>query len=86
MSAPLGDGAADRASPEPEAESRSGGDRAVDTDIRLSRLEGRFDTLLDREVKYLATKEDIEKLKVWVLMGVIAGIIAIATAIVAVVY
>lgn len=78
MSAPGRDGGADRASPETGAKSRSGGDRPVATDIRLSRMESRLDSFLEREVKHLATKEDVQKLKVWVLSGVIGGMIAAA--------
>ena len=74
------DGSARRAStddpsrPEPEAavDSSVGGRREADD--RLARLEARFDT----EVKYLATKEDIQKVKVWILVGVLGGMIAAA--------
>lgn len=88
MSVPARDGAASRASPDPKAKSRSGVDRREAADIRLVRLEGRFDSFLEREVKHLATKEDVQRLKVWVLSGVIGGMIAaagIATGIAAVI-
>ena len=88
MSVPARDGAASRASPDPKAKSHSGVERREAADIRLVRLEGRFDSFLEREVKHLATKEDVQRLKVWVLSGVIGGMIAaagIATGIAAVI-
>lgn len=85
MSAPGRDGGANRASPDPEAKSRSGVDRGEAADVGLARLEARFDSFLEREVVHLATKEDVQKLKedvqklkVWVLSGVIGGMIAAA--------
>lgn len=78
MSVPARDGAASRASPDPKAKSHSGVERREAADIRLVRLEGRFDSFLEREVRHLATKEDVQRLKVWVLSGVIGGMIAAA--------
>lgn len=85
MSVPARDGAASRASPDPKAKSRSGVDRREAADVRLVRLEAKFDSFLEREVVHLATKEDVQKLKedvqklkVWVLSGVIGGMIAAA--------
>ena len=51
--------------PEPNIAASSGGGGGNTIDGRLSRLETR--------VEYLATKEDIQKLKVWVLAGVLGG-------------
>ena len=56
--------------------SQSGGGGG-DYGERLAKLEGRMD--------YLATKEDIQKIKVWVLSGVLGGMVAAATITVAVV-
>ena len=42
---------------------------------RLARLETRLDTVLP----YLATKEDIQKIKVWTLAGVLGGIVLAVT-------
>lgn len=89
MSVPERDGAPDRASPETEATSRLGKDRREAADVRLARLEGRFDFFLEREVVHLATKEDVQKLKVWVLAGVLGGMIAaagVATGIAAIIF
>ena len=64
--------------PEPDApvDSDAGGRRAPDD--RLARLEAKFDTFLDRDVKNLATKKNIRELKVWILAGVLGGMIAAA--------
>ena len=56
---------------EPSASASSGGDGGDGTEIRLARLETR--------IEYLATKEDIQKIKVWVLTGVIGAAVAGAT-------
>ena len=61
---------ADRADPDvPVSESGRGNGR--DIEKRLSALETHF--------KYLATKEDIQKIKVWCLGGVIIGLLSAAT-------
>ena len=46
-------------------------------DVRLRRVEDRLtrlETKLDTALPYLATKEDIQKIKVWILAGVLGGI------------
>lgn len=60
--------AADDAQTEPDAPASSGGGGGRGVESRLAALETR--------VEYLATKEDVQKIKVWVLSGVIAGILA----------
>lgn len=61
--------APDDAQTEPDAPASSGGGGGGrDIDRRLAALETR--------VEYLATKEDIQKIKVWVLSGAIGGIVA----------
>lgn len=63
----------DRDGPEPDiaASAYGGGGGGRGTDGRLSALETR--------IEYLATKEDIQKLKVWALAGVLGAVIAIVT-------
>ena len=61
---------ADRADPDVSV-SESGRGNGRDIEKRLSALETHF--------KYLATKEDIQKIKVWCLTGVIIGMISAAT-------
>lgn len=77
---------ADRAEPEvPVNESGRGNGR--DIEKRLSALETYLKYLATKEavqelkieIKHLATKEDIQKIKVWVLGGVISGIVFAAT-------
>lgn len=60
--------ALDDAQTEPDAPASSGGGSGRGVESRLAALEAR--------VEYLATKEDVQKIKVWVLSGVIAGILA----------
>ena len=57
----------DKFQSEPNASASSGGTGGDSAESRLARLETR--------VEYLATKEDIQKIKVWVLGGVIGGIV-----------
>ena len=61
---------ADRADPDVSV-SESGRGNGRDIEKRLSVLETHF--------KYLATKEEIQKLKVWCLRGVIIGTITAVT-------
>ena len=51
--------------------SSSGGGGGIGVEHRLARLEAR--------VEYLTTKEDIQKVKVWVLVGVLGGMGIAAT-------
>ena len=67
MSAPQSDKQADREAPANVSVSGNG----RDTERRLSALE--------THLKYIATKEDIQKIKVWCLTGVILGMISAAT-------
>ena len=67
MSSPQSDKQADREAPA----SVSGSGNGRDIEKRLSALE--------THVEYLATKEDIQKIKVWCLTGVILGMISAAT-------
>ena len=64
----------------PATESRNGGnghngggrgseDRLRNAEIRLERIE----TKLDTQLGHLATKNDVTKVKVWVLSGVLGG-------------
>ncbi len=50
---------------EPAASASSGGGGGSNVEQRLARLETR--------IEYLATREDLQKVKVWVLGGVIGG-------------
>ena len=52
---------------EPDASGGSGGGGGKRIEERLAALETRID--------YLATKEDIQKIKVWVLAGVIGAVV-----------
>ena len=63
--------AVDRDQPDPDAAAGSsgGGGGGDGIEIRLARLEEKLETHL----RYLATKEDIQKIKVWCLGGVIGG-------------
>ena len=54
----------------PVPSSASGGDDGGSG--RLAAVESRL-AALETHVKYLATKEDIQKIKVWVLAGVLGG-------------
>ena len=56
---------------EPNASASSGGTGGDGTESRLARLETR--------IEYLATKEDIQKIKVWVLGGAIGAAALCAT-------
>lgn len=67
MNSSHGDRQADREASASVSESSNG----RDVEKRLSALETHF--------KYLATKEDIQKIKVWCLTGVIIGMISAAT-------
>ncbi len=61
--------AVDDAQAEPDAPASSGGGGGGrDLERRLAALETR--------IEYLATKEDIQKIKVWVLSGLLGGIAA----------
>lgn len=69
------------APPTPESSGSGGGNGG--SDRRLAEIESRLtalETAFDRELKHLATKVDIQKIKVWVLGGVLGGM-AIATGI-----
>lgn len=75
-----------RASAPPTSEPSGGGGGGDDgSDRRLAAIESRLtalETAFDRELKHLATKEDIQKIKVWVLggaLGSMLGGMAIAT-------
>ena len=67
MSSSESDRQADREAPA----SVSGSGNGRDIEKRLSALE--------THIKYVATKEDIQKIKVWCLTGVIIGMISAAT-------
>jgi len=66
--------------PTPES-SGSGGDGGG-SDLRLAAIESRLAametrlTVLETDSKHYATKEDIQKLKVWVLGGVLGGMLS----------
>ena len=45
-------------------------------------LHGRV-SVLEAELKHLATKSDIQSIKVWALSGTIAGIVIVATMVIA---
>lgn len=49
------------------------GDRMRSVEARLTRLE----TVVETTLPTLATKEDIQKIKVWILGGLLAGIVIV---------
>lgn len=59
--------------PNPEGGPGGGGGGGVDA--RLRAVEDRL-TRLETRMDYMATKEDIQKLKIWVLIGVLSSIVA----------
>ena len=67
----------------PVQSSASGGDGGG-PDARLAAVESRL-AALETRVEYLATKEDIQKIKVWVLGGVLGGSVMAAGLTVAVI-
>ena len=52
-----------------------GGGGGDGVDARLRRVEERL-VRLETQMKYMATKEDIQKLKIWVLGGVLGSVFA----------
>lgn len=60
--------------PNPNAEPGGGGDGV---DARLRAVEDRL-ARLETRMEYMATKEDIQKLKIWVLSGALGTGIPIA--------
>ena len=58
---------------EPPAPSASGGGNGNGTELRLRVVEDRL-TKLETHMEYVATKKDIESIKVWVLGSVLGAI------------
>lgn len=60
----------------PTPKPAGGGGGGDGSDRRLAAIESRLtalETAFDRELKHLATKEDIQKIKVWVLGGALGA-------------
>ena len=66
--------------PDPPSQAGSSGGSGGGTEARLAAVEAQV-AALNVRAEYLATKEDIQKLKVWVLSGVIFSAIAVISAI-----
>lgn len=60
--------------PPPTAESSHGGGSGTPPGERLARVEARLDSLHTLISEHMATKNDISKVKIWFLGGVLAAI------------